>query len=131
MRFLGLGALCLALGGCAASSQEVVERLGARYIGQSSDALVREFGPPTATVRMQSGETSMVWQLTSITEMSGGDGYAQARTRACKVSVIANQRGIVEKLDTEDSNAGTGIIPRATGMYGSICAQRLGMKPQG
>src|SRR5947209_2042623 len=107
MRNLGIVALSAALAGCAASSQEVVERLGARYIGQSSDALVREFGPPAATFKMQSGETSMIWQLTSITDISGGDGYAQAKTRACKVSVIANQRGIVEKLDTEDSNAGT------------------------
>jgi hypothetical protein len=125
-----IAALCVALGGCAASSQEVVERLGARYIGQSSDTLVRDFGPPVSTFKMQSGDTSLVWQLTSITDISGGDGYAQARTRVCKVSVIANQRGIVEKLDTEDSNAGTGIVPRMTGMYGSICAQRLGMKPQ-
>jgi hypothetical protein len=130
MRSFGIVALCGMLGGCAASSQEVVQRLGTQYIGQSTDMMVRDFGPPTSTYRLQSGENSMVWLLTAVTDISANNGYAQASTRACKVSVIADPKGIVERLDTEDSNAGTGIVPRLTGMYGSICAQRLGMKPQ-
>jgi hypothetical protein len=56
-------------------------------------------------------------------------GYGQASTRYCKVSVIASPVGIVTQLDTEDSNAGAGIAG-ALGAFGSICAHRLGMKPQ-
>lgn len=35
MRILGIVALCAALGGCAASRQEVAVRLGDQYIGQN------------------------------------------------------------------------------------------------
>ena len=45
------------------------------------------------------------------------------------MSVIASPTGIVSQLDTEDSNAGIGISA-ADGVYGSICANRLGMRPQ-
>lgn len=71
----------------------------------------------------------MVWQITAITDVAGDRGYAQASTRFCKVSVITDSRGVVTQLTTEDSNAGSGIVPRLTGMYGSICGQRLGMPP--
>lgn len=124
-------ALAAMLAGCAASREEVVERLGSQYIGKSTDLMVRDLGPPSSTFKMQSGETSLVWQLTAITDVSAGRDYAQASTRYCKVSVIADAKGVVEQLNTEDSNAGTGVVPRLTGMYGSICGQRLGMKPQG
>lgn len=130
MRMLGIVALCAALGGCAASRQEVVARLGEQFIGQNVDALVVKFGPPTSSFKMNSGQNSYVWQLTAVTDMSGDRGYAQAQTRFCKISVIASPAGIVTQLDTEDSNAGAGAVAVAIGMYGSICAQRLGMKPQ-
>jgi hypothetical protein len=50
-----------------------------------------------------------------------------ASTQFCKVSVIANKTGTVTQLNTEDSNAG-GAIAGAVGMYGSICANRLGIQ---
>jgi hypothetical protein len=63
---------------------------------------------------MNSGQTSYVRQLTSITDINTDRGWGTASTRFCKVSVIASPAGIVAQLDTE----------------GSICGQRLGMKPQ-
>lgn len=129
MRVLGVLALSAALSGCAASRQEVAARLGDQFIGQNLDSLVVRFGPPTNTFKMNSGQSSYVWQLTSVTDIAGDRGYAQAQSRFCKVSVIASPAGVVTQLNTEDSNAGAGI-GAAIGAYGSICAQRLGMKPQ-
>jgi hypothetical protein len=130
MRILGIVALGVALAGCAASRQEVAARLGDQFIGQNVDSLVLQFGPPTSMFKMNSGQSSYVWQLTAVTDMAGDRGYAQAQTRFCKISVIASPAGIVTQLNTEDSNAGTGAVAVAIGMYGSICAQRLGMRPQ-
>jgi hypothetical protein len=129
MQKLLLLATVTLLAGCAASRQEVAARLGGEFVGQNVDALVVKFGPPTSMFKMNSGQTSYVWQLTSITDMAGDRGWAQAQTRFCKVTVIASPTGIVGQLDTDDSNAGAGI-GSAIGMYGSICAQRLGMRPQ-
>jgi hypothetical protein len=129
MRVLWVLALCAVLGGCAASRQEVVARLGQEYVGQNVDTLVLRFGPPTSTFKMNSGQTSYIWQLTAVTDIAVDRGFGQASTRFCKVSAIASPTGIVQQLDTEDSNAGYGL-PGAIGVYGSICGQRLGMKPQ-
>ena len=122
-------AVAFALAGCAASKQEVVARLGEQYIGQNADALVLQFGPPTSMFKMNSGQTSYVWQLGAVTDIVADRGYGQASTRFCKVSVIASPTGIVTQLTTEDSNAGAGLYA-AVGAFGSICGQRLGMKPQ-
>jgi hypothetical protein len=129
MRILGIVALCAAVSGCAASKQEVVARLGDQFVGKNADALVMQFGPPSSTFKMNSGETAYVWQLTAVTDISGDRGYAQAQSRFCKVSVIASPVGIITQLNTEDSNAGAGLAG-ALGAFGSICAQRLGMKTQ-
>jgi hypothetical protein len=129
MRKFGLlAAAAIGLAGCAASRQDVVARLGSEFVGQNVDALVVKFGPPSSMFKMNSGGSSYQWQLTAITDMAGDRGFAQAQTRFCKVSVITSPTGIVTQLDTEDSNAGAGI-GGAIGMYGSICAQRLGMRP--
>jgi hypothetical protein len=79
--------------------------------------------------KMNSGQSSYVWQLTAVTDINTDRGSGQAQTRFCKVSVIASPAGIVTQLNTEDSNAGGGLAG-AVGAFGSICAQRLGMKPQ-
>jgi hypothetical protein len=132
MRLLRVCSFCLiglALSACAASRQEVATRLGDQFIGQNVDAMVLKFGPPTSTFKMNSGQSSYVWQLTSVTDISGDRNYAQAQSRFCKVSVIASPTGVVTQLNTEDSNAGAGIYA-AVGAFGSICARRLGMKPQ-
>jgi hypothetical protein len=123
--FVALGA---ALAGCAASRQEVSARLGDQFVGQNVDALVVQFGPPTSTFKMNSGQSSFVWQLTAVTDIAGDRDYAQAQSRFCKVGVTASPVGIVTQLNTEDSNAGGGIYA-AVGDFGSICARRLGMKP--
>jgi hypothetical protein len=127
MRILGIVVLCAALGACAASREEVSERLGEHYIGQNVDALVIDFGPPASSFKMNSGDTSYIWQLGNQTNAVGGNGAAIASTRFCKVSVVASKTGIVTLFNTEDSNAGGGIAG-AVGMYGSICANRLGMQ---
>lgn len=118
---------CLALAGCAASREEVATRLGDRFVGQNVDSLVVDFGPPANTFKMNSGDTSYIWQLSNQTNAVGGNGSAIASTRFCKVSVITNKAGVVTQLNTEDSNAGGGI-EGAMGLYGSICAHRLGMQ---
>jgi hypothetical protein len=130
MRILGIVAMCAMLIGCAASKQEVAARLGDEFIGQNVDTMVVKFGPPTSTFKMNSGETSLVWQLTAQTDVAIDRGYGSMSTRYCKVSVIASKAGVVAQLNTEDSNAGGGIYG-AVGAFGSICAQRLGMRPQG
>ncbi|MEY9437336.1 hypothetical protein [Bradyrhizobium elkanii] len=126
---MSIAAACAVLAGCAASKQEVIARLGDQYIGQNIDRLVVQFGPPTSTFRMNSGQSSYVWQLSAVTDIATDRGWGTASTRYCKVSVIASSTGIVEQLYTEDSNAGYGV-GGVVGMYGSICGQRLGMKPQ-
>jgi hypothetical protein len=97
MRILGIVALCTALTGCAASRQEVAARLGDQYVGQNVDALVLKFGPPTSSFKLNSGQSSYVWQLTAVTDVAGDRGYAQAQTRFCKISVIASPAGVVSR----------------------------------
>lgn len=109
MRFLGVAALCALLVGCAASKQEVVAKLGDQFIGKNVDALVLQFGPPTSVFKMNSGQSSYIWQLSAVTDIATDRGYGTASTRYCKVSVIASPTGIVTQLDTEDQNAGVGI----------------------
>jgi hypothetical protein len=70
MRILGIVALCAALGGCVASRQEVATRLGDQYVGQNVDALVVKFGPPASTFKMNSGDTSYIWQLGNQTNIN-------------------------------------------------------------
>jgi hypothetical protein len=129
MRILGIVALGAALAGCAASRQEVATRLGDQYVGQNVDALVIKFGPPASTFKMNSGDTSYIWQLGNQTNINADGGVGIASTQFCKVSVIASEPGIVSQLNTEDSNAGRGL-GSALGMHGSICANRLGMERQ-
>ncbi|MGY2906976.1 hypothetical protein [Bradyrhizobium sp. URHC0002] len=129
MRNVATVALCAALMGCAASREEVATRLGAQYVGQNVDALVVKFGPPASTFKMNSGDTSYIWQLGNQTNIYTDRGSGIASTEFCKVSVIASKTGVVSQLNTEDSNAGGGL-GAAIGMYGSICANRLGMERQ-
>jgi hypothetical protein len=109
MRILGIVALGAALSGCAASRQEVATRLGDQYVGQNVDALVVKFGPPASTFKMNSGDTSYIWQLGNQTNINTDQGSGIASTRFCKVSVIASKTGVVSQLNTEDSNAGAGL----------------------
>jgi hypothetical protein len=128
MRYnLGIVALCAALAGCAASREEVVTRLGEHYIGKNVDTLVVDFGPPANSFKMNSGGTSYIWQLGNQTNIVADRGTGVASTQYCKVSVITDKSGVVTQLNTEDSNAGGGIYG-AIGMYGSICANRLGIQ---
>jgi hypothetical protein len=125
MRILGIVALCAALGGCAATRQETAARLGQQYIGQNVDALVARFGPPANTFKMNSGETSYVWQLGNQTDINTYRGVGAASTQFCKVNVVATPAGIVTQLRTEDANIYTGLTA-AIGVDGSLCATRLG-----
>lgn len=129
MRIIAIFVCLLALSGCGtASRQEVATRLGAQFIGQNVDSLVVQFGPPSSAFKMNSGQTSYVWQLGAVTDVNTDRGTGTVSTRYCKVSVIASQAGVVTDLNTEDSN-GTGLIG-ATAAFGSICGRRLGMKSQ-
>src|SRR4051812_45473345 len=110
MRILGVAVLCFALGGCAASASEVKARLGQEYVGKNVDALVVQWGPPTTTFKMNSGQNSYVWQLATETTVNLDRGSGLAKNYACRVNVIASQTGVIQQLDTEDYNAGTGIL---------------------
>lgn len=134
MRSLGAVALFAVLSGCAASAPEVRARLGQEHVGKNVDSLVVQWGPPTSMFRMNSGQGSYVWQLSSVTDITVNRGGGSASTYGCKVSVVASPTGIITQLDTEDFNpGGSGLIGLAgvMGAYGSMCGQRLGMKPQG
>ncbi|MGY3506655.1 MULTISPECIES: hypothetical protein [unclassified Bradyrhizobium] len=130
MRAFGIVALCVLLAGCAASAPEVRARLGQEYIGKNVDTLVVRWGPPTTTFKMNSGQTSYVWQLATETTVNMDRGSGLAKNYACRVNVIASQTGVIEQLDTEDYKAGAGVLAMV-GATGSMCGERLGMKPQG
>ena len=130
-------ALCVLLGGCAASVPEVRARLGQEFIGQNVDRLVMRWGPPTSTFKMNSGQTSYVWQVGSETQVqvSGGSGGSKsyignAQTFTCKVSVIASPAGVVSQLDVQDSKADQGVFGAETGISSS-CGEQLGIRRQG
>jgi hypothetical protein len=129
IRILGVAVLSAALVDCAASKQEVATRLGDQYVGQNADALVMKFGPPASTFKMNSGDTSYIWQLGNQTNIVADRGTGVATTQFCKNSVIANKNGIITQLSTEHSNAGGGLYA-LTGALGSICANRLGIERQ-
>jgi hypothetical protein len=76
---------------------------------------------------MNSGEITYQWQLSSITLIDTDQGVGSARTKYCKVSVIASPTGTVKKLTTEDASVG---VLGAAGLdgRGSVCAQHLGMR---
>src|SRR3954469_20828122 len=126
MRVLYVGALCLFVGGCYASTQEVRAKLGDEYIGKSVDALVLRFGPPASQFKMSTGETSYLWQLSSHTNIdatrdrSGISGTAT--TKSCKLNVIASPNGMVTKLATEDGSTGRTEAIGTFDIHGSVCA---------
>jgi hypothetical protein len=131
MRGLYVGALCLFLGGCYASSQEVRAKLGDEYVGKSVDSLVIQFGPPTSQFKMSTGETSYLWQLSSNTNIDlTRDKYGSsgtATTKFCKLSVIASPNGMVTKLATEDGSVGRTEAIGNFDVYGSVCAHYMGI----
>lgn len=129
MRALLVLAVCAVLGGCAASAPEVKARLGQEYVGKNVDALVVQWGPPTTTFKMNSGQTAYVWQLATETMINVDRGSGIAKSYACRVNVVASPTGIIQQLDTEDYKAGGGILSMV-GATGSMCGERLKMKPQ-
>src|SRR6476646_11847680 len=107
---LAAAGLAIAVGGCAATKQEVVSNLGSRFVGKNVDVLVSEFGPPASTFRMNSGETAYQWQLSSVTQIDTYKGVGAAKTQYCKVTVIASPKGTVTKLTTEDASGTPGVL---------------------
>jgi hypothetical protein len=78
--------------------------------GQNADVLVMKFGPPVSTFKMNSGDTSYIWQLGNQTNIVADRGTGVATTQFCKVSVIANKNGIVTQLNTEDANTRVSVL---------------------
>jgi hypothetical protein len=84
---------------------------------------------------MNSGERAYLWQLAAETDIDiSSDKYGSsgsAKTHYCKVNVIASSTGIVTKLTTEDSSGTGGLLGLAgVDIYGSVCANHLGMPRQ-
>lgn len=124
--------LAAALAGCAATKQEVADNLRSMYLGKNVDTLVAEFGPPASTFRMNSGETAYVWQLSAVTSINVDEGRGTAKTHYCRVNAIVSSTGIVTKLTTEDASGTGGVLGLAgVDIYGSVCANRLGMRRGG
>lgn len=134
MRWLGVAALCTALGGCYATGSDVRARLGQDYIGKNVDALVVRWGPPVSSFKMNSGETAYSWQLASgssfsVSRDSQTSASGSAQGYACKVNVVALPNGAIKSLDTEDKDSSLYYGPIPTGVQlGSVCAEQLGMK---
>ena len=65
MRILGIVALCVALGGCWTSGQEVTpsNRAGDQFVGQNVDAVVARFGKPVSRKKMDNDQMTYVWEL--------------------------------------------------------------------
>jgi len=125
--------LAASVAGCAATRQEVVAKLGDQYIGKNVDVLVARFGPPASSFRMNSGDTSHLWQLSAETNIDiDSNRYGSrgtATTNFCKVSVIASTAGIVKALTTEDASGTQGILGLAgVDIYGSVCGRHLGIR---
>lgn len=137
-------ALCVALGGCWTSAQELTtsSRSGDQFVGQSVDAVVARLGKPTGRKSLDNDEMSYVWELPPV-DWSGnrntqtgdaglyGDGhtpgYMSDDPRICRISVTTSREGIVTQFNAEDSN-GTGAPSMTLGFSRSVCAQRLAMK---
>jgi hypothetical protein len=98
-----------------------IPEIARRDIGQNVDVLVVRFDPPASTFKMNSGGNQ--------TNINTDRGSGVTSTLFCKVSVVASKTGVISQLNTEDSNAGGGL-GGALGMYGSICASRLGIERQ-
>ncbi|MGH6776884.1 MAG: hypothetical protein ACRECL_02570 [Bradyrhizobium sp.] len=135
MRVLVLVALFATLTGCAASKQEVVARLGDQFTGQNVDALLVKLGPPTKTFKMSSGDTLYSWQLANQTleetrfdHARSGPRFNRTELRYCEVNAVVSKDNIVTQLNTDDTNAGRGIVGT---LGGSVCAHRLGIRHQG
>ena len=140
MRILEIAAVCVALGGCAASPQGVASAspYGGQFVGKDIDALVARIGRPDSAKKIDGDQGSYVWELAPAkgdhrnhTGDGGlyGDGYTPGYIsddpRLCKVNVTTSREGIVTQLSAEDSN-GTGAPAMTLGISGSVCAQRLG-----
>jgi hypothetical protein len=69
-------------------------RLGDQYGGQNVDALVVKFGPPASTFKMNSGDTSYIWQLGNQTNVNTDQGSGIEAPGFAKVSVIASKRAL-------------------------------------
>jgi hypothetical protein len=140
VRALGATVLCIALGGCWTSGQDVAASSpsGSQFIGQNVDAVVARFGQPTGRKKLDNDQMAYVWELAPVSSRGGqstdtgqgglyGDGhtpgYISDDPRLCKVSVTAPE-GIVTQFSAEDSN-GTGAPKMTIGIAGSVCRQRL------
>jgi hypothetical protein len=78
---------------------------------------------------MNSGQMSYVWQLATEMSVNVDRGSGTAKNYACRVNVVASPTGVIQQLDTEDYRAGDGILS-VVGATGSMCGERLKMKPQ-
>lgn len=146
MRILAILVICTALGGCWTSGQEPTtsNRPGGQFVGQNVDAVVARFGKPVGRKKLDNDQMSYVWELAAA-DSSGdqktnpgqgglyGDGHTPGSMsddpRFCKISVTTSPEGIVTQFSAEESN-GTGAPSMTLGLIGSVCAQRLGMRPQ-
>jgi hypothetical protein len=150
MRILEIVALSAALSGCGWPRREMTTRpgdqvAGQNFIGQNVTSLVTQFGNPVSRNKTDNNQTSYAWELEAATDLGDdrrfhtgygglyGDGhtpgYMSDDRRRCKISVTVSPEGIITQVVTEDQN-GTGASSTTLGFNGSICAKRLGMKPE-
>jgi hypothetical protein len=108
MRVFWIVALCALVGGCAAGAPEVRARLGQEYIGKNVDALVIQWGPPTSMFRMNSGQGSYVWQLSSVTGVTVNRGGGPPVPTAAR-SVSSRRRPGLSLSSTQKTTTRAGL----------------------
>jgi hypothetical protein len=142
MRIPKIVVLCIALGGCWTSSNDIATstQSGGQFIGQNVEAVVARFGKPTSRKKLDNDQMNYFWQLDAAADPSSnrkahtgqgglyGDGrtpgYMSDDPRFCKLSVTTSPEGIVTQFSAEDLNS-TGAPTITLGIGGSVCAQRF------
>ena len=97
-QIFALLAICM-LYGCGnpqAVRDEVQTKLNAGNVGKSVDQMVLNFGPPKATASLNNGDKIFDWYLGSTLDDNGAEHH-------CTIRVVANSKGIVQKVTTIDA----------------------------
>jgi hypothetical protein len=117
---LVLVAACLC--GCAATVQQVADKLNQKYDGANADQMTLAFGPPRSVFKMNNGSSLYEWQVGGqAMNVDAGRYGGTADTFRCLVRATVAPNGIVSNVTTSD----------AANMGGeSLCATRMGLVRQ-
>jgi hypothetical protein len=94
---VALVAACLlsSCGNPQAVRDEVQTKLNTGNAGKNVDQMVLNFGPPKASATLSNGDKVLDWYLGSTINDEGREVH-------CTIRVVANPKGIVQKVTTLD-----------------------------